>query len=113
VTIAPIRQFALSLPEVTEQPHHHYSSFRVRGRIFVTAPPEETHIHVFVDEEDREQALVLHADFLEKLSWGGKVVGLRIVLARADKDVVTDLIRRAWRRKAPKSLHARIGEAGR
>ena len=31
---AQVRRFALSLPAVTEEPHFHYSSFRIRGKIF-------------------------------------------------------------------------------
>ena len=37
--LATIRTHALSLEAVTEEPHHTYSSFRVRGKIFATLPP--------------------------------------------------------------------------
>jgi hypothetical protein len=99
-----VRRHALSLPEVTEQPHFKYTSFRVRGKIFVTAPPEGQHLHVFVDEEQRELALAVHGRYLEKLWWGSKVVGLRVDLAKADGKAVKELVRQAWARKAPKSL---------
>ena len=99
-----IRRFALSLPEVTEEPHHHYSSFRVRGKIFVTTPPEQEHIHVFVSETSREQALSLYPQFVEKLFWGGKVCGIRIQLAAARPAAVKELVRSAWLNKAPKVL---------
>jgi hypothetical protein len=61
--IGSLRKYALSLEAVTEEPHHHHSSFRVRGRIFVTIPPDERCIHVFVSEEDRQQALALYPEF--------------------------------------------------
>ena len=99
-----VRRYALSLPEVTEQPHFDYASFRVRGKIFVTVPPDGRHLHVFVGEEQRELALAVHATCLEKLWWGGKVVGLRVDLAKADGKAVKELMRQAWARKAPKSL---------
>jgi len=99
-----LRRYALSLPEVTEQPHFDYSSFRVRGKIFVSVPPGGQHLNVFVDEEQRELALAVHAAFVEKLWWGGKVVGLRVELASADGKVVNELVRQAWARKAPKRL---------
>jgi hypothetical protein len=101
---ATVRKFALSLPEVSEEPHHNFNSFRVRGKIFVTVPPGEAHIHLFVSEQQREQALVLHADFAEKLLWGGKVVGIRIALASANSAAIKRIVHSAWRNKAPVSL---------
>ena len=102
--VAQVRRYALSLPDATEEPHFEYSSFRVRGKIFVTVPPDEKHIHVFVDDEERERALAVHSSFLEKLFWGGKVCGLRVSLSKASPEVVNNLIRAAWAYKAPKRL---------
>jgi hypothetical protein len=99
-----VRRHALSLPETAEQPHFAYTSFRVRGKIFATAPPDGQHLHVFVDEQQREFALAVHSAFVEKLWWGGKVAGLRVDLAKADAKAVDELVRQAWARKAPKSL---------
>ena len=67
--LAAVRKQALALPEVTEEPHHQFGSFRVRGKIFVTMPPDHQHIHVFVSVEKREQALSLYPEFVEKLLW--------------------------------------------
>ena len=102
-SLAEARRIALSLPEAIEAPHFQATSFRVRGRIFATAP-DDSHLHVFVCEEARSQALALHPGFIEKLPWGAKIVGLRIELARAPRAVIAELIRQAWRTKAPKSL---------
>ena len=104
MNISAVRKFAMSLPEVTEEPHFNYSSFRVRGKMLVTVPPEETHIHVFVPDPLREPALALYPSFVEKLFWAGKVRGLRIALAKAQPKVVESLVRAAWEAKAPKSV---------
>jgi hypothetical protein len=104
VKLAAVRKFAMSLPEVTEEPHHDYGSFRVRGKIFVTMPPGEEIIHVFIPEQVREQALVVHSSFVEKLLWGGAVKGVRVKLAEAEAAAVRRLVREAWEYKAPKSL---------
>jgi hypothetical protein len=104
VKFEQVRRHALSLPEATEKPHFNYASFRVRGKIFVTAPPDQAHIHLFVPEPEREQALAMDPAFLEKLLWGGKVVGLRATLAAATPAVITRLVTCAWASKAPKSL---------
>ena len=97
-----VRRYALSLAGVTEEPHHHYASFRVAGKIFVTVPPEGDVIHVFVDEDDRERTLALYPEWAEKLLWGGKVRGLRITLASAAAPAVKALILRAYETRARK-----------
>lgn len=102
--IAAVRKFAMSLPETEEKPHFHFSSFRVAGRIFVTVPPDEVHIHVFVADKDREPALELYSEYVEKLWWGKKVCGLKLALENADAGVVKSLVRAAWSTKAPKRL---------
>jgi hypothetical protein len=91
-----VRKHALSLEAVTEEPHHDYSSFRVRGKIFVTVPPDEEFIHVFVGEEDRQQALAMYPEFTSRLLWGAKVLGLRVALAAATPSVVKSLVRKAY-----------------
>ncbi|HEY7671031.1 MAG TPA: MmcQ/YjbR family DNA-binding protein [Gammaproteobacteria bacterium] len=107
--IADVRRFALSLPKVTEEPHFHLSSFRVRGKIFATVPPDEQHLHVFVDEQERELAIVMNPKANEKLWWGKNVAGLRVTLAAAKLADVKYLLESAWRRKAPKSLQLQTG----
>lgn len=101
---ATIRTYALSLSEVAELPHHHFGSFRVHGKIFATFPPGENFLHVFVSDEQRERALALYPTFVEKLLWGGKVVGLKVTLSSASSTVVKQLIRQAWETKAPRAL---------
>ena len=96
VTLDAIRRVALALPEVTEEPHHHFGSFRVRGKIFATVPPGGELLHIFVSEQDRERALATDPEFLEPLLWGGKVVGLRARLPVALRATVLDLVRKAY-----------------
>ncbi len=54
--LAEVRRFAVSLPEATEEPHFDLASFRVKGKIFATVPPEEKHLHVFVDRPGARHA---------------------------------------------------------
>lgn len=104
--LSAVRIYARSLPEVTEQPHFELGSFRVRGKIFVTMPPGEEHIHVFAPEPHREHAFAMYPEWTEKLLWGGKVVGIRVALASAPAAAVKALIKHAWEHKAPKALLA-------
>lgn len=102
--LTTLRQYAMTLPEVTEQPHFQFGSWRVHGKIFVTLPPGDTHVHVFVPESLREAALAMYPEFIEKLLWGGKVVGLRIAIVDAPAKTLKRLVREAWAAKAPKAL---------
>lgn len=106
MTLDQIRRYALALPQATEDPHFKLTSFRVRGKIFATAPPSGEHLHLFVGEEERELALATTPEFTEKLFWGKQVAGLRVLLASADANVVLPLVSKAWARKAPKDLLA-------
>lgn len=98
------REFALSLPEANEEPHFVMTSFRVRGKIFATATPDEAFLHVFVGEEERKAAVAAEPTCCADLHWGKKIVGVRVTLARAKAGMVKDLLRSAWTLKAPKSL---------
>lgn len=102
MTLPEVRDLAMNLHGSTESPHHRYTSFRVRGRIYATAPKEGGFLHVFVDEEDRERMRRIDPATYEQLGWGRKVVGLRVDLARARREDVQALLRAAWQRKLPK-----------
>ena len=108
--IDAVRRFALSLPEATEEPHFDLSSFRVKGKIFATVPPEEKYLHVFVDGEELELMPAVRPKAYEKLFWGKRVAYLRVTLAAAKADEVEALLRSAWRRRAPKKLAAALGD---
>ena len=106
--IDTVRKHAMALEAVTEEPHHTYSSFRVRGKIFVTIPPDEEFIHVFVGEEDRESVLALYPEFIEKLLWGGKVAGLRVALQPAKATVVRSLMDKAYQARVRKDAGPKV-----
>ena len=100
------RRFALSLPGATEEPHFEAASFRVRGKIFATAPPDGEHLHVFVDEGEVHAAVAEDPAAFEPLMWGQRLRGLRVRLAAAGQDRVEELLEESWRRKAPARLAA-------
>lgn len=100
------RRFALSLPEAAEQPHFDMASFRVRGKIFATVPPEGRHLHVFVDDPEVRASVAEDPTAFEELWWGKTLSGVRVNLAKARVAPVRELIEEAWRRKAPKRVVA-------
>jgi hypothetical protein len=99
MTLSEVRDWAMELHGSTESPHHRYTSFRLRGRIYATAPRAGGFLHVFVDEVDRDRMVRLHPGAYERLGWGKKVVGLRVDLERAAPEDVRALLRIAWQRK--------------
>jgi hypothetical protein len=111
MTLNDARRIAMALPEVTEEPHFEYTSFRVKRKIFATAPPSGEYLHIFVADQDREPFLFSEPGAFEKLLWGGKVRGLRVTLPKAKRPIVAGLLKTAWSRKAPKALVAMAQEA--
>ncbi len=101
MTLDQARCFALSLPEATEEPHFDYTSFRIRGKIFATAPPDGEYLHLFLGEAERTAAIGLAPDYLEPLPWGQRILGLRVLLSAAPSSVVRTLVTQAWIAKAP------------
>jgi hypothetical protein len=96
IKLEEVRKVALSLPDTTEEPHHNFGSFRVRGKIFVTIPPGGELLHIFLPEEQRELALAMDPEFLEPVHWGSKVLGVRAKLPLARKATVLNLVRQAY-----------------
>lgn len=104
ITAAFARRFALSLPGAEESPHFHLTSFRVAGKIFMTIPPEEDHLRIFLSGDDREASLAAHPDCVEKLWWGTKVCGVKLNIQTATRSIATQLIESAWKSKAPRGI---------
>ena len=100
MSLSEVRGLAMANKGTTESPHHRYTSFRVRGRIYATAPVEGGYLHVFVDEEDRDRMVRIDPATYAILGWGEKVVGLRVALETAQADDVRALLHAAWLRKA-------------
>jgi hypothetical protein len=90
-----VRKVALALPDTTEEPHHNFGSFRVRGKIFVTIPPGGELLHIFLPAEQRELALAMDPEFLEPVHWGSKILGVRARLPLAREATVLNLVRQA------------------
>jgi hypothetical protein len=112
IDLAMVRQFALALPGATEEPHFDMTSFRVRGKIFATATPDDIHLHVFVDEPEVSAAVGENPAVFEPLLWGRKVRGVRVSLPGAPAERVRELIEESWRRKAPARLVTEFDRAG-
>ena len=105
------RRLALALPEAGEQPHFDMTSFRVRGKIFATAPPGGGWLNVFLDEDEASAYVAEDPAAFQPLYWGQRHRGLRVELAACPAGVA-EVLAEAWRRKAPKRLAAGFDQAG-
>ena len=100
------RASALALPEATEAPHFDLTSFRVRGKIFATAPPGSDELRIFVDEAETAACVSENPQAFAELRWGVKISGVRVTLSAIDAERVSELLEESWRRRAPKRLVA-------
>lgn len=99
MTLDEVRRFALALAGTLEAPHHDRTSFRGPRGIYATAPPDGLTLNVFVAEEDVAAAVQEHPECFAELWWGRKLVGVRVLLAAAPRDLVLELVEEAWRRR--------------
>jgi hypothetical protein len=95
------RSLALSLPEAVEQDHHGRPSFRVGGKIFATLWSNER-MNVMVDEGGVRTAVYRAPDVCEEIWWGKRLAAVGVSLARADRELLTELLTDAWEHKAPR-----------
>ena len=107
-----VRRLALALPEATEEPHFEMTSWRVRKRIFATAPPGGDHLHVFVDEDEVRACVADDPVVYAELRWGRRLSGVRVELAGADPGRVRELLTDAFARKAPKAVASKLAGTG-
>jgi hypothetical protein len=101
--VHPVHAFALTLPEAVREDHHGIASFRVRGRIFATAPDDD-HLRVMVDEGEIRAAAAEDPSAFAEFWWGSRLACLVVDLRAAPSGQVQELLTEAWRRKAPKRL---------
>ena len=108
--IGDVRQMALAFPEAHVQDHHGFPSFRVGTKIFATLPDEDS-LNVMLAAVDVPTALSL-CPGLSALHWGQKLCGVRVTLATAEAEPVSELLAQAWRRVATKKGLAAAVTAG-
>ncbi|KAI9010733.1 hypothetical protein DFJ74DRAFT_772320 [Hyaloraphidium curvatum] len=99
------RAAALALPGTVEQPHHHLTSFRVRGKIFSTADPGGAFLRVFL--EPARAAEAAQQPGCSEVLWGGKLQGVEMALP-IDAGTAEGLLREAWERRAGTRLRREL-----
>lgn len=100
-----IKSFALSLPEVTEQPHFEKTSFRVKKRIFVTYDATNNKVCFKFSEPDQDLFSMIDRSVIYPVpnKWGKQGWTL-IELDRLEDEIIKDALIAAYCEVAPKKL---------
>jgi hypothetical protein len=111
VRATTVRAFALSLPDAEERETWEAATFRVRDRIFAMfddGSERELWIKATFDEQ---QALVaMDPDAYFEPAYVGSKGWVGVLIAKADRSEVEELLTEAWRMTAPKRLVAAFDE---
>jgi hypothetical protein len=104
VTADQVADIALSLPGVQRQASGEYTAFRVSGKGFGYLAPDRQRLQV-KSTRDEQAAWIAQDPETYSASWAsGRFAWVDVVLARAQRDEVTELITEAWRLTAPAKL---------
>jgi len=78
------RSLALALPEVTEQDHHGFPSWRLRGKVLATLP-EPGAVNVMAAEGVIREAVAEYPGWCHERWWGSRLAAVTVRLVDAKK----------------------------
>ncbi|MCO5935437.1 MmcQ/YjbR family DNA-binding protein [Mucilaginibacter sp. RB4R14] len=103
--VEKLRQIALSLPEVTEDPHFEKTSFRVYKKIFATAVPGHSRATVKLSSAEQDIFCTFDSGVIYPVpnKWG-KQGWTHISLDTVKEEMLTEILKAAYCEIAPKHL---------
>ncbi len=107
---ATVRSFALSLPDAEERETWETATFRVRNKIFVMFDEKERHLWIKSTHDEQQALIAMDPDAFFFPSYVGSKGWVGVVVSKADRGEVEDLITEAWRLTAPKRAVAAFDE---
>jgi hypothetical protein len=107
---ATVRKFALSLPEAEERETWDTATFRVRNKIFVMFDEKERHLWIKSTHDEQKALIAMDPEAFFVPSYVGSKGWVGVVVSKADRGEVEDLLTEAWRLTAPKRLVAAFDE---
>ena len=111
MTFDDVRRMALALPEAEERVTWETDvTFRVRDRIFAIGGEGATGVSIKASLETQAELLEMDPATFRKSAYVGRFGWVTVDLERVDPDLLTSLLRAAWRRTAPKRLATTLEE---
>ena len=101
---ATVRSFALSLPEAEERETWENATFRVRNKIFVMFDEQERRLWVKSTHDEQQALISMDPDTYFFPSYVGSKGWVGVVVSKADRGELEELITEAWRLTAPKRV---------
>jgi hypothetical protein len=104
-----VRRLALALPEAEEKLTWETDvTFRVRDRIFAIGGEDASAVSIKAGLETQAELLEMDPATFAKSAYVGRFGWVTVHLDRVDPDLLSSLLREAWRRTAPKRLAATL-----
>jgi hypothetical protein len=104
VTLGQLRAMVMSLPEVIERQTWGKPTFRVQNELFVTLAPDGSSATFKSSPEEQQALIATDPDTFTTAAHLGRHGWITVLLERADKSEMEELVTDAWRRAAPKRL---------
>nr|WP_294948136.1 MmcQ/YjbR family DNA-binding protein [uncultured Mucilaginibacter sp.] len=103
------RQTALSLPDVTEEPHFDKTSFKIAKKIFATMVPEHSRATIKLSPADQDIFCLAESNGIYPVpnKWG-KLGWTHVNLQTVKPEMCTELLKVAYCEVAPKKYAALI-----
>ena len=109
ISLATLRQMALSFPETTEKPHFEKTSFRVKNKIFVTYDAVNNQACIKLSEIDQNVFSLVNKEAIFPVpnKWG-KQGWTFVKLNLVGSEIFADALTTAYCGIAPKILSERV-----
>ena len=99
---ATVRKFALSLPEAEERETWDTATFRVRNKIFVMFDEKERHLWIKSTHDEQKALIAMDPDAFFVPSYVGAHGWVGVIISKADRAQVEELLTEGWRMTATK-----------
>lgn len=103
---ATVRSFAMSLPEAEERETWDTATFRVRSKIFAMFDEQEKQLWIKSVFDEQQALIAMNPEAYFVPSYVGSKGWVGVVVGKADRAEVQELLTEAWRMTAPKRMVA-------